>query len=91
MTFTNDMGEVSEYDGTDNIFVFIPDENCKLEQVLINGLDVIASVQDNKLTAKILENSKMMVVFSYSSRDVNGDGIVDISDVVCLVNFILGQ
>ena len=89
--FTNDMGEVSVYDGTDNTFVFTPEENCQLEQVLIDGLDVTLSVKNNQLTTKIHEGSKMIVTFSKSSGDVNGDGMVNISDVVALVNLILAQ
>ena len=89
--FTNDMGEVSVYDGTDNTFVFTPEENCELEQVLIDGLDVTLSVKNNQLTSKIHNNSKMIITFSKTGYDVNGDGTVDISDVVKLVNFILGQ
>ena len=89
--FTNDMGEVSVYDGTDNTFVFTPEENCQLEQVLIDGLDVTLSVKNNQLTTKVHEGSKMIVTFSKSSGDMNGDGKVNISDVVALVNLILGQ
>ena len=89
--FTNDMGEVSVFDGIDNTFVFTPEENCQLEQVLINGLDVTLSVKDNQLTTKVGEGSKMIVTFSKSSGDVNGDGTVNINDVVTLVNMILGQ
>ena len=89
--FTNDMGEVSVYDGTDNTFVFTPEENCQLEQVLIDGLDVTLSVKNNQLTTKVHEGSKMIVTFSKSSGDMNGDGLVNISDVVKLVNVILGQ
>ncbi len=89
--FTNDMGEVSVYDGVDNTFAFIPEENCQLEQVLIDGLDITLSVKNNQLTTKIHEGSKMIVTFSKSSGDVNGDGMVNISDVVALVNLILGQ
>ncbi len=89
--FTNDMGEVSVYDGTDNTFVFTPEENCQLEQVLIDGLDVTLSVKNNQLTTKVHEGSKLIVTFSKSSGDMNGDGMVNISDVVALVNLILGQ
>ena len=88
--FTNDMGEVSVYDGLENTFVFTPEENCQLEQVLIDGLDVTLSVKNNQLTTKIRENSKMIVTFS-KQGDMNSDGRVDISDVVALVNMILGQ
>ncbi|MBQ3628672.1 MAG: leucine-rich repeat protein [Bacteroidaceae bacterium] len=89
--FTNDVGEVSVYDGVDNTFVFTPEENCQLEQVLIDGLDVTLSVKNYQLTTKIHEGSKMIVTFSKSSGDMNGDGMVNISDVVALVNLILGQ
>jgi len=33
----------------------------------------------------------MIVTFGNSRYDVNGDGNIDISDVVALVNMILGQ
>ena len=89
--FTNDMGEVSVYDGVDNTFVFLPNDNCQLKQVMIDGLDVTLSVENNQLTTKVHEGSKMMVIFDKMSYDVNDDGQVDISDVVALVNFILGQ
>ena len=89
--FTNNVGEVSVFDGMDNTFVFTPEENCQLEQVLIDGLDVTLSVKNNQLITKIHEGSKMIVMFSKSSGDVNGDGMVNISDVVALVNLILGQ
>jgi len=89
--FTNDMGEVSVYDGMDNSFIFQSKENCELRQVLIDGLDVTVSVENNQLTTKVHEGSKMMVIFDKTGYDVNGDGYIDISDVVRLVNFILGQ
>jgi len=88
--FSNDVDHVDVIDGKDNTFEFIPNENCKLEQVIIDGFDVISSVKDNKLTAKIRENSKMIVTFS-KQGDLNNDGNIDISDVVTLVNMILGQ
>ena len=51
--FTNDMGEVSVYDGMENSFIFQPKENCELRQVLIDGLDVTVSVEKNQLTTKV--------------------------------------
>ena len=89
--FTNDMGEVDVNYGVDNTFIFQPNENCQLEQVLIDGLDVTLSVKNNQLTTKVHEGSKMIVTFSKSSGDMNGDGMVNISDVVALVNLILAQ
>ena len=91
IVFSNDIGEINVHDGVENTFVFTPSEDCRLDRVLINGLDVMKSVQNNQLTTKILPNSKMMVVFSPKGADVNGDGRVDIADVVAIVNIILGQ
>ena len=91
MTYTNMVGEVTVYDGTENKFVFTPEENCKLDRVLVNGLDVSKSVKNNQLTTTLLPNSTIMVIFTPNGADVNGDGQIDISDVVALVNIILGQ
>jgi hypothetical protein len=91
ITFTNDIGEVTVYDETKNKFVFSPDEGSQLDRVLINGLDVTKSVKNNQLSTKILPNSKMNVMFTSKGADVNGDGRVDINDVVTLVNLILAM
>ncbi|MBR5062144.1 MAG: leucine-rich repeat protein [Prevotella sp.] len=89
--FTNDIGETNVYDSMTNTFVFTPEEGYQLNRVLLDGLDVTKSVSNNQLTTMIRENSKMMVVFSPKGADVNGDGQVNINDVVMLVNLILGQ
>lgn len=88
--FTNDIGEVSINNDAENTFVFKPNANYQLTKVLINGEDVTSSVKNNQLTTMIPAGSKMNVVFSQTTGDVNGDGKVDISDVVKLVNIILG-
>lgn len=90
-TFTNKLGQASVYDGIESKFVFTPDEDCQLDRVLLNGLDVTKSVKDNQLTTTILPNSSMMVIFSSESNDINHDGQVNIADVVALVKIILGQ
>ena len=90
-TFTNKLGEVSVRDGIENKFVFIPEEGSQLDRVLINGLDVTKNVKDNVLKTTIYPNYSMMVIFATKGADVNRDGAVDISDVVALVNIILGQ
>ena len=56
----------------------------------LNGLDVISSVENNTLKAVIPVNSQMNVIFS-KQGDMNNDGNIDISDVVSLINLILGQ
>ncbi|MBO7558626.1 MAG: leucine-rich repeat protein [Bacteroidaceae bacterium] len=89
--FTNNVGKVGVFDGMDNTFIFQPNDKCELRQVLIDGLDVTLSVENNQLTTKVNEGSKMIVMFDKSGVDVNGDGMVNISDVVALVNLILGQ
>jgi len=89
-TFTNKIKDMDVNEEEENTFEFIPNEGCRLEQVTLNGLDVTLSVSNNKLTTVIPANSQMMVVFS-KGNDINGDGNVNISDVVSLVNIILGQ
>ena len=89
--FTNNVVDVIISDGTDNLFYFEPNENCRLKQVLIDGVDVTGSVRYNELTAKVYKGSRMIVIFDEPGYDVNGDGTVNITDVVKLVNFILGQ
>ena len=89
--FTNDIGEVDINNDVENTFVFKPNANYQLIKVLINGEDVTSSVKNNQLTTMIPAGSKMNVVFSQMTGDVNGDGTVDISDVVKLVNIILGS
>ena len=91
INFTNKMAEVSIFDGIENYFSFAPYENCELGQVLLDGLDITKTVKENQLKAIIRENSHMMVIFVPKGADVNRDGSVDISDVVALVNIILGQ
>ena len=89
--FTNNVIDVIINDGTDNLFYFEPNDNCVLKQVLIDGVDVTRSVRYNELKATVHQGSKMIVIFDEPSYDVNGDGTVNITDVVNLVNFILGQ
>ncbi len=90
-TFSTKIAEATVYDGIDSKFVFSPDANCRLDRVLINGLDVTKSVSNNELSTTILPNSSMMVIFSSNSADVNGDGVTNISDVIEIVNLILNQ
>lgn len=89
--FTNNVVDVIISDGTDNLFYFEPNDNCVLKQVLIDGVDVTRSVRYNELKATVHQGSKMIVIFDEPGYDVNGDGTVNITDVVNLVNFILGQ
>ena len=90
-TFSNRLCEATVYDGTDNKFVFIPEDGYQLDRVLVNGLDVTRSVRNNQLTATMLPNSTMMVIFTAKNGDINGDGSMDIDDVSSLMNRILGN
>ena len=80
-------------DGAKNAFVFTPNEDCLLEEVLVDGENVTNQVADNALNAVVHDGSKVIVSFrnARADMDVNRDGSVDISDVVTLVNFILGN
>ncbi len=87
---TNTIKDIKVNENEKNTFEFTPNDDCRLVQVILNGLDVTSSVNNNKLTAMIPAKSQMVVVFCKSS-DINRDGKVDISDVVALVNNILRQ
>ena len=89
--FTNKIGSVDILEDAENTIVFTPKANCKLEQVCFNGFDVTTSVENNTLKAVIPAKSQMVVTFANESGDMNNDGIINISDVVLLVNMILGQ
>lgn len=89
--FSNNIDETTVYGGAENVFTFVPDGSNRLGRVLINGLDVTKSVKNNQLSTTIMPNTKMMVVFSPNNSDVNGDGVVNIADVISIVNTILEQ
>jgi hypothetical protein len=61
---TNKIAEVELKDNEESTFVFIPRENCKLDEVTLNGVDLISLVENNTLKAVIPDNSQMNVVFS---------------------------
>ena len=87
-------GAISEVDviaDENNTFIFTPKENCRLEQVILNGFDITANVENNALTCTIPLNSQMIVTFTYEQGDMNNDGTIDITDVVTIVNKILGN
>ena len=88
--FTNKIGNVEILEDAENTIVFTPKANCKLEQVCLNGFDITTSVENNTLKAVIPPKSQMVVMFS-KQGDMNNDSKIDISDVVLLVNMILGQ
>ena len=88
--FTNKIGNVEILEDAENTIVFTPKANCKLEQVCFNGFDITTSVENNTLKAVIPPKSQMVVMFS-KQGDMNNDSKIDISDVVLLVNMILGQ
>ena len=74
----------------ENTFTFTPKANCKLDQVILNGLDITVNVENNTLTTTIPANSQMIVTFTNQTGDMNNDGVLDITDVVAIVNKILG-
>jgi hypothetical protein len=82
---------VSILENTGNTFTFTPKPGCRLDQVILNGLDITANVEGNTLTCTIPANSQMIVTFTTEQGDINNDGRIDISDVVAIVNKILGN
>ena len=90
-SITNKIAAADINEGTDNTFTFTPKPNCRLDQVILNGLDITANVEGNTLTCTIPANSQMIVTFATEQGDMNNDGTLDISDVVAIVNKILGN
>ncbi len=90
-TITNKISAASINEGTDNTFTFTPKSGCKLDQVILNGLDITVNVENNILTCTIPANSQMIVTFTSETGDMNTDGTLAISDVVSIVNKILGN
>ena len=90
-SITNKIAAADINEGTDNTFTFTPKPNCRLDQVTLNGLDITANVEGNTLTCTIPANSQMIVTFTTEKGDMNNDGTLDISDVVSIVNKILGN
>jgi len=89
ITGSIDMANIIE--NSDNTFTFTPKPNCRLDQVILNGLDITSNVEGNTLTCTIPANSQMIVTFTSEQGDMNNDGTLDISDVVSIVNKILGN
>ena len=58
---TNVYKKININDGLDNTFVFQPNENCQVRQVLIDGQDVMGSMVNNQLTVTLHGGSKMLV------------------------------
>lgn len=85
--------ELVAMDGAPNAFVFTPNEDCLLEEVLVDGENMTNQVSNNALNVVVHDGSKVIVSFRNVGvdMDVNHDGSVNISDVVTLVNFILGN
>ena len=89
--FTKSIGTVDIFENCESTFAFTPKPNCRLDQVILNGLDITANVENNTLTCTIPANSQMIVTFTTEQGDLNNDGTLDISDVVTIVNKILGN
>lgn len=83
--------ELVAMDSAPNAFVFTPNEDCLLEEVLVDGVNMTNQVSENALNVVVHDGSKVIVSFRNAGvdMDVNHDGSVNISDVVTLVNFIL--
>lgn len=91
--------ESKTYDIKDNIYsytlYFVPDEGHVVEKLLINGKDYTSKISDN-CYREFAETRSVTISVSYAkqsslSGDANGDGSVDVSDVVSIVNYILGK
>ena len=81
-------------------FYIIPAEGEELISATLDGEDIMPYIVDGVYTATAdKRNAKLVVVFSGDGQgggaglmgDVNGDGTVSVTDVGCVINFILEQ
>ena len=71
---------------------FIPNNNCFLESVLINGVEIIDQVKENKYhIEQTTEDMIIEVFFSNVKGDVNADGTINEVDVTEVMNYIMGN
>jgi hypothetical protein len=72
-----------------------PSENEQVKSVFFNGTDVTSQlVDDTYLTPAISEDAELIVSFSGSSDnsgDMNGDGEVNVADILTIANIIAGK
>ena len=70
-----------------------PDEGYVIKKVKLNGENVTSQVEDGILfMEEPEENMTLSVVFADANirtGDVNGDGVVNVTDAICIVNYIL--
>lgn len=90
-TYSATIASAQASSGEHGDICFSPEEGWELSMVKLNGEDVTSQVKDNRLPSGVSAQSSLLVTFRPMGYDVNRDGSVDISDVVTLVNFILGQ
>ena len=71
----------------------IPDEGYVIKKVKLNGENVTSQVEDGVLfMEEPEENMNLSVIFAdanIKTGDVNGDGIINVTDAICIVNHIL--
>ncbi len=71
----------------------IPDEGYIIKKVKLNGENVTSQVEDGKLfMEEPEENMTLSVIFAdanIKTGDVNGDGVINVTDAICIVNCIL--
>ncbi|MBP3842316.1 MAG: leucine-rich repeat protein [Prevotella sp.] len=70
-----------------------PDEGYVIKKVKLNGEDITSQVEDGVLfMEEPEENMTLSVIFAdanIKTGDVNGDGIINVTDAICIVNHIL--
>ncbi|MBQ3627462.1 MAG: hypothetical protein II947_00345 [Bacteroidaceae bacterium] len=92
-TVTGNVKSVAVPTASTTSFTFTPNNHATLEIVKLNNVDITNRVTNNSLSITIPRNSYMFVGFkdTSGSMDVNGDGEINIGDVVSLVNYILNN
>lgn len=82
-------------EGASATLTFTPNNGYRVKIVKVNNVDVSSSVSNNTYTiGNISQNTTVHITFeaiSVTSGDVNNDGSVSVTDVGCVINYILEQ
>lgn len=85
--------KVSLKKGSEVVLQFIPNKGYSLKQVIVNGEDVTNQVVDGRYTLMEMPAHDVTITISFEKSfipgDANGDGLVNVTDIVAAVNYIM--
>lgn len=97
MTYANNGSSIYAPQNAKVLLHITPAEGEELLSATLNGEDIMPSIVNGIYTATAdKKNAKLVVKFSGQSiavlnGDANGDGTIDVTDIVAIANYILGR